>query len=106
MNQILLINLVVGFEALSVSTKGRIEAGVNERIYASAGGDLSAFRYKDHLGDLKFANYSASAEAGIGENGASAKYKLGVDVVNAKVGGVKGNLGLMLVPKLLLAREA
>lgn len=83
-----------GFEALSVSTKGRLEAGVDERAYASAGGDLSAFRYKDHLGDLKLFSYSASAEAGIGENGASAKYKLGVDIANVKAGGVKANFGI------------
>lgn len=83
-----------GFEASSVSTKGRIEAGVNERIYAGAGADYSAFRYKDHLGDLKIGSYSVSAEAGIGENGASAKYKLGVDVVNVKAGGTKVNIGI------------
>lgn len=83
-----------GFEALSVSTEGRIEAGVDKRAYASAGGDLSAFRYRDHLGDLKLFNYSANAEAGIGENGASAKYKLGVDVANVKVKGVSANVGV------------
>jgi len=79
---------------VSVSTKGRIDAGANIRVYGSAGVNVSGFRYKDDIGDLKIGSYSASAEAGIGESGASAKYQLGVDVVNVKAGGVKTNVGI------------
>lgn len=82
------------FAALSASTKGRIEGGANGRIYAGAGADVSGFRLKDGIVDLKLGNYSAGAEVGIGESGASAGYKLGVDAVNAKVGGIKGNVGI------------
>ena len=82
-----------GFQAVAASTKGRIEGGANERIYAGAGIDVSGFRFNDGLGDLKIGTYSVSAEAGIGPDGASAKYKLGVDVASLKVGGVKGNVG-------------
>lgn len=83
-----------GFEAFSVGTKGRIEAGANERVYASAGSEISSLRYRDDIGDLKIGNYSASAQIGVGEKGASAGYKLGVDVASVKVGGTKVNVGV------------
>ncbi|KLL04141.1 MAG: hypothetical protein MRERV_27c032 [Mycoplasmataceae bacterium RV_VA103A] len=83
-----------GFEVLSASTKGRAEKGADKGAYASAGADFSGFRYRDNFGDLKLGNYSASAEAGVGPNGASVKYKLGVDVVSVKVGGTKVNVGV------------
>lgn len=83
-----------GFETLSVSTKGRIEGGADSRVHASVGADLSTFRYRDGVGDLKLFNYSASAEAGMGADGVSAKYKLGVDLVSVKAKGAKVNVGV------------
>jgi hypothetical protein len=65
-----------GFEAFAVSAKIRVESGANQRFYVGAGSDLSAFRYRDEVKDLKLFSCSASAEAGIGSGGASAKYKL------------------------------
>lgn len=63
-------------------------------MMASGSANYSAFRISDDDADVKFGSISVGAEAGMGVGGATAGYSASADVVNAKAGPVRANIGL------------